>query len=206
MPYFCYWNEEFLHKHLAYCYPRSDQKLIWLTLLYREEPIVIVTMPGTFLPLPYQLSDAKERAEREHERLGESHYGEGTFTQVQADDINKERVQSLFQIFYSLQPGMPPPRELLDSNTAIVRSASPPHSSLSRWLTHHRAELIQCEILVTKSYWSKREAYFREQNERARRELGTIGYTILRNLVRAFPPAWCSITLTIYHASFQRNT
>ncbi len=45
-------------------------------------------------------------------------------------------------------------------------------------------ELIQSEIVVSEGYWRKRAAYFKQQNERARHELRTVGYTVLRNLVR----------------------
>lgn len=50
-------------------------------------------------------------------------------------------------------------------------------------------ELIQSEIVVSEGYWRKRAAYFKQQNERARHELRTVGYTILRNLVRRAVPS-----------------
>ncbi|ELR23396.1 uncharacterized protein ACA1_069810 [Acanthamoeba castellanii str. Neff] len=147
VPYFCIWTEEFLHKHL------------------KGEPIVMVTMPGTGLPLPYQLSSAKERAERQLEASGSSGAGALVDARTDEDRQDEERAAALMRLFASFKPGLPIPRELLDHDTALVQ------------------KLIQSEIVVSEGYWRKRAAYFKQQNERARHELRTVGYTILRNLL-----------------------
>jgi hypothetical protein len=150
---------------------------------------VIVTMPGTGLPLPYQLSSAKERAERRREASDATNG-----TDEVEDRRDAEQVAALVRLFGSLKPGLPIPRELLDHDTALIRSTKDLHrlvmASCGRDLLYShsstcvRAELIQSEIVVSEGYWRKRTAYFKQQNERARHELQTAGYTILKNLVR----------------------
>jgi len=127
---------------------------------------VIVTMPGTGLPLPYQLSSAKERAERRREASEGRTVAVADVTDAEVGDrLDAEQVATLVRLFGSLKPGLPIPRELLDHDTALMR------------------KLIQSEIVVSEGYWRKRAAYFKQQNERARHELQTAGYTILRNLL-----------------------
>jgi len=53
---------------------------------------------------------------------------------------------------------------------------------------------------VAKPYWSKRIAYFQRQNARARQELETVGYTILKNL---FPKRHVYFLRRYYRRVFQ---
>jgi hypothetical protein len=92
--------------------------------MYRGEPIVMVTMPGTGLPLPYQLSSAKERAERQLEASGSSGVGALVDARTDEDRQDEERAAALMRLFASFKPGLPIPRELLDHDTALVQSTS----------------------------------------------------------------------------------
>lgn len=92
--------------------------------MYRGEPIVMVTMPGTGLPLPYQLSSAKERAERQLEASGSSGAGALVDARTDEDRQDEERAAALMRLFASFKPGLPIPRELLDHDTALVQSTS----------------------------------------------------------------------------------
>lgn len=163
--------------------------------LCRDEPIVLLTMPGTGLPVPYQLSDAKERA--------------ATNTQMPdgADKANQHRVERLLQLLGAFQASLPPPQELLDANTDLIQSTL---AHLHMWppsLTRVITELVHSEILVTESYWRKRVAYFRRQNQRARHELETVGFAVLKNLVHSLSP--CSHFLVLIShtgSSYRSNT
>jgi hypothetical protein len=93
---------------------------------------VLVTLPGTGLPLPYQLSDAKERAERErelHALIGQRPNNVDIDVNVDTfDRKDEEKVAALVRLFGSFRPGLPIPRELIDHDSALVQSRAPPSS------------------------------------------------------------------------------
>lgn len=85
------------------------------------EPAVLITMPGTGLPLAYQLSDAKERAELRYEGRQSTKRQDN---QDVTEEQDTERVTNVIQFLGQCKPGLPLPRELLDANTALVQSIS----------------------------------------------------------------------------------
>jgi len=82
----------------------------------------MVTMPGTNLTLPYQLKESTERSERQRELAITQ---DGALNENSHDEESKAeqaKVTELMRLFESFQPGLPPPREILDKDSILLQS------------------------------------------------------------------------------------